>query len=197
MNRSGGARGQRAGRGASGATPATIRCFIALQPDEAARERLDRLAREQHARFPSARRMRPENIHLTLAFIGALDAELARQVAARLAAEAGTPFAWSLDAVGAFAGARALWAGGSDPQLDALAERSRRLLDELGVRFDRKPFVAHVTLLRNVPRDGARDAARRIEPPILWRAGGAVLLESQADANGVRYVPVAAQAGSG
>jgi len=197
VNRSGRAHGQRAGRGPTGATLPTIRCFIALQPDEAARERLDRLAREQHARFPSARPMRRENIHLTLAFIGALDAELAQQVAARLAAEPCAPFDWLLDAAGAFAGARVLWAGGSDPQLDTLAEHSRRLLDELGVRYDRKPFVAHVTLLRNVPRESARDAARRIEPPILWRAGGAVLLESQADASGVRYVPVAAQSGDG
>jgi 2'-5' RNA ligase len=175
----------------------TIRCFVALQPDEAARERLDQLAREQQAHFPAARRMRRENVHLTLAFIGALEANLAQQVAARLAAEPFAPFDWTLNAIGAFAGARVLWAGGSDAQLEALAARARCLLDDLNVPFDRKPFVAHVTLLRNVPREAARVAAHAIEPPILWHAGGPVLLESRADVQGLRYVPVMVRADNG
>jgi len=178
------------------ASPA-IRCFVALQPDEAALERLDRLAHEQCLRFPSARRMRRENLHLTLAFIGALGVDTAREVAARLAAEPALSFEWSLDAIGAFAGARVLWVGGSDPRLDALAARSRELLDELGVPFDRKPFVAHVTLLRNVPREAAREIAGAIEPPIHWHAGAPVLLESRSGDQGVRYTPVAARAGNG
>ena len=187
-------RGPKPGREA--ASP-TVRCFVALQPDQDALERLDRLAREEHARVPTARRMRRENLHLTLAFIGALDAGRAREVAARLAAGPPAPFDWSLAAVGAFAGARVLWVGGADVQLDALAARVRALLDELDVRFDRKPFVAHVTLLRDVPRDAARVAARRIEPPIRWHAGAPVLLESRNDSNGVRYLPVAAPSGNG
>jgi 2'-5' RNA ligase len=179
------------------AAPPTIRCFVALQPDEAALERLDQLAREQHARFPSARRMRRENLHLTLAFIGALAADRAQQVAARLAAEPIAPFDWSVDSVGAFAGARVLWVGGTDAQLDALAARARGLLDELDVRFDRKPFVAHVTVLRNVPREAARDVTQRIEPPILWHAAAPVLLESRTDSNGVHYEPVTVPADNG
>jgi len=178
------------------AAPPSIRCFVALQPDEAALERLDRLANDEQARLPSARRMRRENLHLTLAFIGALDADRAQQVAARLAAEPTTPFDWLLDAVGAFAGARVLWVGGADTRLDALAAWARGLLDELGVPFDRRPFVAHVTLLRDVPREPARDATRRIEPPICWHVGAPVLLESRNGPNGVRYLPVTAQAGN-
>lgn len=180
-----------------GNAPPAIRCFVALQPDQAALDRLDQLACEQQARFPSARRMRRENLHLTLAFIGALDADRARQVAARLAAEPTAPVEWSLDSVGAFAAARVLWVGGNDARLEALAARSRRLLDDLGVPFDRKPFVAHVTLLRNVPREAAREAIRRLEPPIAWHAGPPVLLESSAGAEGIRYLPVRAQPGNG
>ncbi len=179
------------------ASPSPTRCFVALQPDEAALDRLDRLAGEEHARFPSARRVRRENLHLTLAFIGALEADRARLVAAALAGQTATPFDWLLDSVGAFAGARVLWVGGADAQLEALAARARALLDELAVRFDRKPFVAHVTLLRDLPRAAAGDAARRIEPPILWRARAPLLLESRTDAGGVRYLPLAPHGSNG
>lgn len=174
-----------------------IRCFVALQPDDEARSRLDQLAQEQHGRFPAARRMRAGNLHLTLAFIGALEAERARQVAAALAAASFEPFAWALDAVGSFGRARVLWAGGSDARLDAMAAQARRLLDELGVPYDRKPFVAHVTLLRKLPRDATQDAAHRIEPPIRWQAGAPVLLESRSGADGTRYVPVPVRGSNG
>lgn len=186
-----------AGRPKARAAPTAIRCFVALQPDDAARERLDQLAAEQQARFPSARRMRRENLHLTLAFIGALEADRAQLVAARLAAEPVQPFAWSLDTVGAFGGARVLWVGGADAQLEALAAATRRLLDELRVRFDRKPFVGHVTLLRKLPRDAARGTADRIEPPIRWQAAAPVLLESRTDAQGTRYLPAAVRPDDG
>jgi 2'-5' RNA ligase len=169
---------------------ATIRCFVALQPDDAARQRLDAIAGEWQARLPAARRMRGDNLHLTLAFIGALEADRAGEVAARLAALPQAPVDWTLGAVGAFGGARVLWAGGSDAQLDALAARVRALLDELGVRFDRKPFVAHVTLLRKLPREAVREADGAIEPPLRWHAGAAVLLQSLTGAEGTRYVPV-------
>jgi 2'-5' RNA ligase len=189
-----GARGLNGGRRQASAA---VRCFVALQPDETARERLDQLAREQHRRFPSARRMRRDNLHLTLAFIGALPPSTAQDVAGRVAALPVDAFAWRLDAIGAFGGARVLWAGGAEPRLDALAQRCRGLLEEMAVRFDRKAFVAHVTLLRNVPRTGADLASARIEPPILWRVEAPLLMQSTTDVNGTRYTPVALHGGNG
>lgn len=172
--------------------PATIRCFVALQPDDDARDRLDALARAHLASFPHARRMRRENLHLTLAFIGALEAAVARRVAGRLAEQAFDAFDWALDAVGVFDRARVLWAGSADQRLEALAANARQLLDAMGVRYDRKPFVAHVTLLRKLPRAVARSAPARIEPPILWRASPPILLQSTATSDGTRYTPLTA-----
>jgi len=177
--------------------PRTIRCFVALQPDAAARARLDRLAQDQQARFTRARRMRPANLHLTLAFIGALDEHRARQLAQRLQIEPGAEFVWSLDTLGAFAGARVMWAGGSEARLDVLACRVRQILDDQAVAFDRKPFVAHVTLLRNVPRGAADGGPQPIVPPIGWRVGPPVLLQSMRTAEGSRYEPVPVRAGNG
>jgi 2'-5' RNA ligase len=188
-----GARGL-SGHTEKGASATTLRCFVALQPEAAARDRLDELALAQHGRFPHARRMRGDNLHLTLAFIGALDAAVARRLAQQLAEQTVEPFDWALGDVGAFDRARVLWVGGADVRLDALAMRVRRLLDRLDVRYDRKPFVAHVTLLRKLPRS-AGNAALRVEPPILWRAAAPVLLQSTTDRDGTRYTPVAAAAG--
>ncbi len=167
-----------------------IRCFVALQPDDAARERLDALAGEQHRRLAPSRRMRRENLHLTLAFIGSLPLGIARRLAAQLALQPVEAFDWMLDEVGVFAGARVLWAGGSSPPLHALAERSRQLLERLAVPFDRKPFVPHVTLLRKLPREALRQAGGPIEPPIPWRVGAPVLLASISTAQGTRYLAV-------
>jgi 2'-5' RNA ligase len=139
--------------------------------------------------------MRRENLHLTLAFVGSLPREIARRLAARLAVQPADAFDWMIDEVGAFAGARVLWAGGSSLPLQALADRSRRLLDELSVPFDRKPFVPHVTLLRNLPRDALRPAGRPIEPPITWRVGAPVLLVSVTGAQGTRYAAMSADNG--
>lgn len=190
-------RGERSLKSGEPTSATTVRCFVALLPDDAARSRLEQLAHEQQGRFPSARHMRAQNLHLTLAFIGALEAERARQVAAALVSASFAPFEWTLDAVGSFGRARVLWAGGSDASLDAMAAQARRLLDELGVPYDRRPFVAHVTLLRKLPRAATHDTALRIEPPIRWRAGAPVLLESRSDAEGTRYVPVAVRGSNG
>jgi 2'-5' RNA ligase len=61
------------------------------------------------------------------------------------------------------------------------------LLDELQLRYDRKPFVPHVTLLRNVPR-AALSMTQIIDPPIAWLAHRPVLLQSIHDEKGTRYV---------
>jgi len=165
-----------------------MRCFVALWPDDAARERLAAVACDQRRRFPRARAMRAENLHLTLAFIGELDAARAAKVAAALESLPFERFEWMLDAVGAFERARVLWAAGPDcAPLAALAQRVRELLDRFEVGYDRKPFVAHVTLLRDLARADARRATAPIAPPVLWRADRPQLLQSVQREGCLRY----------
>jgi RNA 2',3'-cyclic 3'-phosphodiesterase len=167
-----------------------MRCFVALWPDEATRDRLDALARHWHTRFPRARRMRRTNLHLTLAFIGDLEPAAASLVATRLAGTAWPEGSWPVDRIGVFDKVRVLWAGSdTDPVLDSLAGRVRELLDDARVHFDRKAFAPHVTLLRNLPREafGASDA---LSEPICWRIATPALLKSTATVDGVQYTPV-------
>lgn len=88
---------------------------------------------------------RPENLHLTLVFIGEYDdpakvLEVIRSTELR-------PFELRLSGAGSF---RRLWWAGIDGSaaLAAYARRLRRALDEAGIPYDRKKFSPHITLIR-------------------------------------------------
>jgi RNA 2',3'-cyclic 3'-phosphodiesterase len=164
-----------------------LRCFVALWPAAQTAARLAALTHELALAYPQARPVPRANLHLTLAFIGDLDAERARQVAGQLRELESASFVWTIDRVGRFAGPRVAWAGGPAPAaLDELVQRVQARLDAAGVPFDRRPYRPHVTLLRHLPPD-ATGTPRALSPPIEWTAGRAVLLRSAAG----RYVEVA------
>lgn len=171
-----------------GTAGAGSRCFVAVWPDAAAAECLDALAARLHARHGGTRRMRRANLHLTLAFIGDLASNDRQRVANAVAAIEVAPFDWRIDRIGAFDGAQVLWAGSdADANLSALAARVRSTLDALAVRYDRKAFVPHVTLLRNLSRSQAAQAEERLDPPLSWPVRRAALLQSTATDDGPRY----------
>jgi 2'-5' RNA ligase len=133
--------------------------------------------------------MASANLHLTLAFIGMLQADRVAGLARRLAECATAEFDWIVDRIGHFTGARVVWAGGADnAHLRALAASVRELLESMDIDFDRKPFAAHVTLLRDVVRWNTPHYA--IDPSIVWRCRGPTLVRSNPGPHGVSYVPV-------
>jgi len=172
--------------------PDTLRCFVACWPDDDARRRLDELAQALHARFPGARRMRAENLHLTLAFIGPMPAPGARRLAWALSKDSIEAFGWRIDRIGRFERARVLWAGSAEePRLSELAARARSRLRALQIDFDDKPFAAHVTLLRDFPTRAAGGPGAPFEPiasPLAWQVRSAQLVVSDRDERGAtRY----------
>jgi 2'-5' RNA ligase len=169
-----------------------VRCFVACWPDDTTRDRLDRVASAMLPRYPGARRINAANLHLTLAFIGELPLSGAHEAASALRAIASEPFDWRIDRVGRFDRARVLWAGGAeeDARLAHLARRVRGCLQALRIRFDTKAFVAHVTLLRDLPgrhRSESADAAEPVDP-FAWPIQAANMLVSERDPHGAtRY----------
>jgi RNA 2',3'-cyclic 3'-phosphodiesterase len=168
-----------------------MRCFIAARPDEATRSRLDKLAAQLQRRFAGSRRMRAANLHLTLAFIGELSPAVASAAARAMQSLAFDPLVWTLDRVGHFPRARVVWVGGEDAALTELAARVRIALAAVQVGFDPKPFVAHVTVLRDLATHGAaHDAGATLDAiePIRWRIERAEMMVSERDVAGaVRY----------
>jgi 2'-5' RNA ligase len=165
-----------------------MRCFLAAWPDAAARQRCGDLTESLRPHADHGRVMRPENLHLTLAFIGDLPDAMGANVAAACAALPPLACDWQLTEIGFFARPRVLWAGGPlTPALAEIASRARALLDATQVAYDRKPFVPHVTLLRDVRRF---DGPREIAPPIEWPIREVALFRSGRDERGARYFRV-------
>lgn len=142
--------------------------FFALWPDRAVRRRLASAA----ARVPlgeggAAYRIKPDRLHLTLAWLGEIDR--VRVDAARRAADEvqARPFLLRLDRLGHFGGPNALWIGAArmPPALARLkAELDRELLG-YGLPVASEAFVPHVTVQRNV-RVPAMPDAEAIDWPI-------------------------------
>lgn len=90
---------------------------------------------------------RPENLHLTLAFLGETDRQAAVQ---QVMAGIGQP-AFSLTVGGSGHFGDLYWAGvRRDPALLALASSLQDALRAAGFALDRRPFRPHITLARQV-----------------------------------------------
>lgn len=148
-----------------------MRLFVAIALPEEIRERLSAL---QHG-IPGARWVRPENLHLTLRFIGEVDGRQAQDIDAALAAVRSPGFSVTLAEVGRFganAKVRALWVGmqTSEP-LKRLHAKVEQALQRAGLEPEGRKFRPHVTLARfnGNPRGRlydylARHALFRAEP---------------------------------
>lgn len=162
-----------------------MRCFIAAWPDPATRDRLQQLLATLVPSVPAARPVQPRNLHLTLAFIGSLDEAAALHVARAAADLADEIFDWTIETLGWFVDARVAWAGGAaTAAMGAVVARARAHLDEIKVGYDRKPFVPHVTLFRNVRRFAASGP---LATPLHWRTATVALFASTRDAAGPLY----------
>jgi 2'-5' RNA ligase len=129
--------------------------------------------------------MQARNLHLTLAFIGELAPDRARELASDCSDLAGVPCDWTIDTLGSFARARVAWAGGPiNESLTSCAARARKRLDERGIAFDRKDFVPHVTLFRDVRRF---ECAGPLAEPIQWNSAHVALYAADRDARGPIY----------
>ncbi len=151
----------------------TVRLFFALWPQCDLQAKLAAWAKQAVSK---GRPMRGENLHLTLAFLGATEAALVPNLIALATGVRFAPISLPLDRVGYWKHNRIIWCGaGEEPQaLAALVEGLRARLDAAGIAYDRKPFVSHVTLVRDA--GGLPAAPAWI--PLVWEAGDFALVSS-------------------
>ena len=130
-----------------------IRSFIAVDIGPEVRAALGAITRELARAGADARWTRPEGMHATLKFLGAIEATQLETVHAAVERVAGRHGAMQLHArgLGAFPSLqrpRVLWCGLRCPGLPELASDIDDELAPLGFEGEKRAFSAHVTLAR-------------------------------------------------
>jgi RNA 2',3'-cyclic 3'-phosphodiesterase len=161
------------------------RLFFALWPSDEFRGELVAAARGL-ARDSGGRVIPPENLHVTLLFLGQVpDARYDTVQQAGDACANASAFELSVDRAEVWGRANLLCLTTSAPPAKAteLAEKLRRSLRDEVSEMSEHEFRPHITLARDLPR------RRRPEPiqPLLMKVNDFVLVESQPGPRGSRY----------
>ena len=136
-----------------------MRIFIALDIDEAIRQRIQRFTEGVSGFAPDARWVRPESLHVTLKFIGEKPMESVEGIKSSLASIRAKSFEVTFRGYGFFPtakAARVFWVGiESGPQFPSLAKAVDEVAIALGIAKEDHPFAPHLTLARGGGRSGS------------------------------------------
>ena len=162
--------------------------FFALWPDAALRQSA---AERVAALVPMGvgRPQRPDQLHLTLVFLGRVAEQRVESVHAVASRINGTSIAVALDRLEHWRQPQVLCLTASHvpAPLVVLVEQLRAALAAGGLPTETRPYRPHLTLARKLSRfEGPADVE-----PLLWHADAITLVESRTDREGSRYTPLA------
>jgi 2'-5' RNA ligase len=185
-----------------GRAQGTLRCFIALELEQALRQNLEALGRRLAASAGRGARATPAaSLHLTLRFLGSIPASQAQRLGEELilAVRDVPAFELVLRGIGAFPSLnrpRIVWAGFEQPA-ETLSLLKRRV-DEVADSYvdpENRPFHPHLTLVRlrhARPISGLRQEAEALAARSLgsMRNRSVTLMRSDLRPSGAVYTPV-------
>jgi 2'-5' RNA ligase len=133
----------------------TIRAFLAFVLPPEVKASIEEIQNHLKSFDLKMRWVRPENIHLTVKFLGGIrpqDVERIREAGVR-AVRGVEPFSLRAEGVGVFPNrtrAKVVWAGiaGETPKLAQFAGRTEEALLAMGFEKESRPFKGHLTLGR-------------------------------------------------
>ena len=166
-----------------------MRLFISINFDKAAHSKL--IALRDNVRSFSVRGsfVQPENLHLTLAFLGDCSSEQVSDIKKAMKKTAFTPFDIYIDSLGRFRrdGSHIWWAGIRENK--TLLKLQSNLSDNLiraGFELDKGKYKPHITLGRKVV---SRAAPSKVEP-FKQTVTGIDLMESESFNNVLIYTSI-------
>jgi 2'-5' RNA ligase len=180
----------------------TIRAFIAIELPPQVRTVLARVQSALKAHDLKLKWVRPENIHLTLKFLGDVPTAQVDTIYEHCRDACGTvsPLDLTAQGLGVFPGLRrprVLWAGvgGATNALAALQAGIEQGLATCDHRPDRKAFRAHLTLARIKTRVSPGRLAEALEAqsgfgPQPFKATVLTLMQSRLTPSGAIYSPL-------
>ena len=162
------------------------RMFLAFWPDQAVRERIAQVVDRRLAK--TGRPVVPDNLHLTLVFLGLVETAQLQQLLTDIGGLVPEPMELVFDRLGWWPDSRVLWLAPNriPGSLTELVEKLKASVNECGIPVDKRPFRAHITLVRKVRQ---LPSLPEIEP-VQWHAHKWVLVRSNTRPEGVRYTPV-------
>ncbi len=130
-----------------------MRCFIALLLDKDANSYILDLQRELKESSADVKWVEPQNIHLTLKFLGEIPEKLAQDIKIKLEDfKEEKVIKTKIFEIGGFPSlenARVVWVGLKDEKMiKDLFERLERKLQQLNIPKEKRDFKAHITLGR-------------------------------------------------
>jgi 2'-5' RNA ligase len=133
-----------------------MRLFVALEIPSAVRENLAALLESLRAVSPQTRWVRPENLHVTLKFMGEVpETKLAATRSVLAGVRSDQPVTVDFRGLGFFPNEkrpRVFWAGiEASPNLKTLAADIESVVEKLGIPREQRPFSPHLTLARFEP----------------------------------------------
>ena len=133
-----------------------MRLFVALEIPSEVQENLSALVKSLRAVSPKTRWVRPENLHVTLKFIGEVPETKLSVIRAALASvRSEQPVTLDFRGLGFFPNEkhpRVFWAGIEASQnLETLAADVDGATEKLGIPLGQRPFSPHLTLARFEP----------------------------------------------
>lgn len=160
-----------------------LRLFFALWPDEEVRQSLA-LINHTLASQHSAKPMRPENFHITLAFLGNVPENSLECLVPMADAILFKRFDLKLDHLDIFPRAQIIWAGLENEPLELinLAEELHKGVLSCGIQLDTRPFKPHLTLMRKVKRLDVQPII-----PVNWSVHDFCLVSSVSKPDAVEY----------
>ncbi len=169
-----------------------IRLFTAIEIPQGVRVRLSLL----QGGVPGARWSPPENLHLTLRFIGEVDEATANDIDDVLSGLHAPAFDLTLKGAGEFGGRdpHALWVGvAPNEPLMRLAAKIESGLQRMGLAPETRKYAPHVTLarLRDAPVAKVREflAAHSLFDSGPFAVSAFTLFSSHGSSNGSLYRP--------
>lgn len=136
-----------------------MRLFVALDIDDAIRERITRFLDGIRNFAPDARWMKPQSLHVTLKFIGEQPDAAVESIKQALQTLSASSTAIHFSGYGFFPtprSARVFWIGmDAGPELARLASMVDDRLALLGIPKEERPYSPHLTLARGAGASGS------------------------------------------
>ena len=137
-----------------------MRLFVAVRLSDEMRASIEKLIEDLRKKGVKGKYTLPENLHLTLCFIG--ESEEQDKIEKALSRINCSPFRLSTGEMGSFGDLLWLGADGGGA-LESVALQVRKNLAQEGISYDRKKFRPHITLIRKAKGNWSEQSAPKGE----------------------------------